>query len=402
MRNLRIQNIESDSSNINILKLVSCLIVIFTLNLNGNKLANIIGFLSIIFVLIYSIFNYFIYISKHKIIFKYDLILMCFAQIYLLILIINIGSFTKYRAIINIFEFFSLAIFTIVLSNVNYDNIKIADKLTTINFIIFIVISIVTYLNNSNSIYNSYRSIYQNPNSLGIIAMSFFGTSILFLKLTNLKRYYFFSIAFLILTILSKSRSALIGILFSFIIYLIYNIISKNKRRWRVFFIFFLLSLSIIVVLYINITKFDFYYKLATTIYEFTGKNILSGRQIVWSHLINLVKNKLWLGYGSGAQLSNYSNIQLSAHNLFLQILFQNGLIGLVTFIIFLFIVWNNLYSSKQNQITRLSSSLFCGILFLNLFEVTLIQNNMAAALIQWFIISIGLNKAKMEQINTK
>lgn len=63
---------------------------------------------------------------------------------------------------------------------------------------------------------------------------------------------------------------------------------------------------------------------------DFSGKNLLSGRQDVWEEIIKMLPNHLIFGHGLGAKVQDYTNLPLSAHNLYLQVLFSNGDIGFI------------------------------------------------------------------------
>lgn len=374
--------------------LFSLFMILFTLNLTKNGIVNSIGFISIISWLLFCFFYYYTQTLKNYKIYRIDLTIIIYASLYFMILIINSIKYPTYRSLINTVEFAFLVTFILTFSNLNYDNINKIDKFFSASIIMFFLMSFVFYFRDKNTIQSS---IFANSNTLGIIAMALFGISLILYEMTRDKKFRFYSYIFVLQTILSKSRSSIGGIFIFAIVYFIYGKISKSKKRWNLFFILLIFSFMVLPIVYINLENYSFYPELYLLIYKYTGKTLLSGRQIIWSQLLSLVNNRPFLGYGTGALISSYTGLNLSAHNLFLQILFQNGIIGLFTFFGFLLIIWNFLYSKINNKLSRIVSSLFCGILFINLFEVTLIQNNMAAAILQWFIVTIGLNRTKSD-----
>jgi O-antigen ligase len=127
---------------------------------------------------------------------------------------------------------------------------------------------------------------------------------------------------------------------------------------------------------------------------KYTGKNILSGREHVWETLLFLIKQQPFFGYGSGALLRDFIDTSLSAHNLYLQVSLQIGLIGLGLLVLILTLVWMMYLNGKGNPKVRLVASFFIGTLTYQLFEVTLTQNNFGLAIIQWVIIGLGISYA--------
>ena len=112
------------------------------------------------------------------------------------------------------------------------------------------------------------------------------------------------------------------------------------------------------------------------------------------------------MGYGTGTTLSSLNGITLSAHNLYIQIMIQNGLIGIFLFLSIIIAIWNILYYGKEDRIVKLCSSFLLGTLAINMFEVTFLQNNLSVMIMQWFFISVGvsraLNKSKTILTDTK
>lgn len=77
--------------------------------------------------------------------------------------------------------------------------------------------------------------------------------------------------------------------------------------------------------------------------------------------IIPLLKNAMWFGYGTGSAgeglsnlFTNSNSVFVSAHNLFLKVQMELGLIGLISFSIFLFITMIHIW--KVNQSLRIPS----------------------------------------------
>lgn len=56
--------------------------------------------------------------------------------------------------------------------------------------------------------------------------------------------------------------------------------------------------------------------------------------------------------------------------------------------------IWNLFYINKDDKVVKFCACFFIGTLYQNVFEVTLLQNNMSIAIMQWFIIAVGVSKS--------
>lgn len=132
-------------------------------------------------------------------------------------------------------------------------------------------------------------------------------------------------------------------------------------------------------------------YYLNIISFHYTGKNILSGRHVLWSILFNAIKDRLWLGWGGGALLSNFTDYNLSSHNLFLQIALQLGLLGLLIFITWLYVVWKEIIKLKYTPYSGITAGFYVSLLITQVFEVTLTQNNISLSLPFWILLGFSL-----------
>jgi O-antigen ligase len=125
-----------------------------------------------------------------------------------------------------------------------------------------------------------------------------------------------------------------------------------------------------------------------------TGKDIFTGRQIIWDHVLQRIQHAPWLGHGLGTVPATYGNVHeydgKSIHNLYLQIWYQTGLIGLVLLILTLRQKYKDLTNADRaaDRPAQLAATYLIGILVIQTFEVDLTQNNFAAALGMWLIIT--------------
>jgi O-antigen ligase len=380
-------------SNQNIFNMFAISLLFITLNNVFNPLIGDIGFFSILLILVISsqIFL-FVFMKKNS----FNKVKKKFFIIYfVLILVFSLGTLMNLttRGFITLGELILVINFFLLYSMLNYEKPYLNYNFIFLCLTIYLFVycyGIFRYSINSNN----YSSIYRNPNILGYISLLFSGISLVTFSLSRKKIYFVYAILFSFFVYLSGSRSSMIAGLMIIFLYIIYKYLSKNKFTWNLILVIILVSIFTIIYVYPNIMNFSWYAKFANTVYKITGKSLLSGRQIIWKQSMNLIAQKPLFGYGTGTQLSNISNIQLSAHNLYIQILLQNGIIGLLVFIFLIISIWNLLYINKDDKVVRFCSCFFIGILYQNVFEVTFLQNNMSAAIMQWFIIAVGVSKS--------
>ena len=211
------------------------------------------------------------------------------------------------------------------------------------------------------------------------------------------KKFYIIEIFFLIyITLEVESRSVLIMIFVSLFIYYIWRFITKNKSIYRMTFfaIVIVLVLFTFFYLYLSTNTNELVFKVNEISQKLFNKNIFSGRQVLWIDAINLIKEKWMFGYGTGVLGGQLIGVDISLHNLYIQLLIQNGVFGLISFIFLLYSIWMLFYHNKNSFIVRLTASFFVASIVHNNFEIILLQNQVAMALFQWFIFSIGTSYA--------
>lgn len=199
----------------------------------------------------------------------------------------------------------------------------------------------------------------------------------------------------------SDTRSIFLSVIFSLVTYLLWKVITRKKLWFYCYFFLILVFNFVVTVLYPKLYLLKNFHKYNMLSMEYTGKNLLSGRNVIWDKLTELIMLKPYFGYGAGVNPQNFINSDLSAHNLYIQISLQIGLIGLSFLLLFFFFIWRAFWNNRYDPKVILSSCYFIGILIYQLFEVTLTQNNFGLGLLQWIIIGLGLsyvfNKDKLK-----
>ncbi|MBV6624171.1 MAG: O-antigen ligase family protein [Rivularia sp. (in: Bacteria)] len=293
-----------------------------------------------------------------------------------------------------VFQVFLISSFAIGISLKKWDD-KHLNNFTIVSSI-FILFILVWWLALSRNI-NGFRAYLANPNVLAAFLWNF--QFFLFTKLiSSSKKKYIYTILIFISNLMiffTGARSLLISSIFSTLIYIFWGWWVTNKRKHNFVFSLFIAVIGFFIYFYAKIIpalNIAYYTQISR---DYTGKNLLSGRQVVWSLLIDKISEQPLFGYGSGTNPSDLIGTTLSSHNLYLQILIQIGFLGLITFIVLMFKIWNIYRIAYQDNIVRLSASFMIGILIHQSFEVTLIQNNLAVGLLQFMVISIGISRTK-------
>lgn len=181
------------------------------------------------------------------------------------------------------------------------------------------------------------KGIFGHKNILGIFGA--FGCLISHYTYSKKKKYYYIIvlIACLGLLLFSKSVTALLALLLSYAIY--YMVVSVSGRIWVL-----MAGISLVTLLFLLNTFVQ--YDIISSMFGHLGKDMtLTGRSILWGVLIDIGLKKPVFGYGYGsffrgeetAWLTNLMGWDAShAHNGFLQVFLESGLVGLALVICFI------------------------------------------------------------------
>ncbi len=139
--------------------------------------------------------------------------------------------------------------------------------------------------------------------------------------------------------------ATIVSISFVFMIYLKYYI-GRNKEKLKIVFIIFITFLLLIIVIYILYIKTSL---LQVIIYKTSRSDISTGRFELYRKILDATSSQNII-FGNG--LGNLSNtIGTSSHNIYLQLLYEQGLLGLFLYIIFF--LNNILLTIKRIRITK-------------------------------------------------
>ncbi len=283
----------------------------------------------------------------------------------------------------------------IAMAHIDYR--KIADRiyLIDIGILTYIVIMIGYYMTIEKP--RSYLFLYNNPNYLGLVCSLLIFLCLMAYGMTQEARYLIYLMPLVIVVYLSNSRTSLIALTIAFIVYVLWEVISKNKALYYGFFALLISGIVIVTMGYPIVNSLAESKNWDQEKVQKISKKLYNGRETVWLKSIDHFKEKPVIGYGVGTTLESLTpedEKQLSAHNIYVQLLLENGIIGLLVFVGLLGWIWKSLYKAAKEPLTRAGASALIGILVIGTFELTLLWQSISLGIFQWFMIGAGLSLA--------
>lgn len=234
---------------------------------------------------------------------------------------------------------------------------------------------------------------FQNNNALGLWLAVATIASIDFFRTTKGKFIY---LSFMLLAIyITGSRTSLGAVFLGIIVYFSWVIISKSKMLfWSIFLCNIILAFFVIILFSNQAYDLDQINEISQ---NSTGKNFLSGRNIVWPILLELIFQQPVFGWGGGVIIGDVIGMDLSAHNFYLQLLVQVGFLGLVLFIALIFYVWKLIWKFRNQKLAASACGSFLIVLMSQNFEVTILQNNLVLSYPMWGFLGAFLGGARSD-----
>jgi len=317
---------------------------------------------------------------------------------------------TLRRSALSVFVIFSIMVSCIYIK-----------KPTIILFIIYRVIAIsLTFniialvLGKGFSADGLFSGIHGHKNTAGLVASIALWASFSARYVLNQKNSLnlIIILGWVIVLLLTRSKTSITLCLLSPLIWYSINLIS-NKLKFSTFYSLVTVSCSLILCI-TSLLLFNGL-SLAEGISVLGGDISLTGRDFIWTFVLEYIFENpiLGVGYGafwdvgqSSANLGShghgriYLNFLHQAHNGYLDILVNLGIVGLISILVIIFqplkIITSNAY--KNNIFSQLSGILIVFIFLHNITESSLLRTthlNWVMILILFFIFSI-LNKKRL------
>jgi len=176
--------------------------------------------------------------------------------------------------------------------------------------------------------------------------------------------------------------------------------LSKVYGLWFGTFIVFLIML----VLFISYSNdFELFGQVEALVSDQTGRSLHSGRQLIWPIALEEISNKPVFGNGAGFLINSLPGSETwSAHNAYLQVSMQVGLIGLSLLLYALYITLKNMQVKANAEVSFVFMVIWLMIVVYNCLEVSLIQNAMPIVVVQWLIFGLlnGVAISKNGKVN--
>lgn len=272
-----------------------------------------------------------------------------------------------------------------IFSNITWTKfqVKLLSSLFYVSFPILLAISFVA-------------TDVLNKNTIGAYSflLAFFPLLYLIGYSKNLKRTHVLLIYILtaIIVFTSDSRSIIISAFFTLLTFIAWRFITSKKIIFNLYFLSIIGISYWFIVVWPKVYTWKYFYVLDDFSIKLTDKGLLTGRERIWERLVEYITQKPLLGYGSTTVQSDFVASELSAHNMYIQIGLQTGLVGISLLVLFFFFTWKTFWLNKFDRKIALAASFLIGIIVYQIFEVTLTQNLFGLGLLQWIIIGLGLS----------
>lgn len=149
-----------------------------------------------------------------------------------------------------------------------------------------------------------------------------------------------------VLTVIKAWSATAIVSLFFIIISFSLNLKKKIKPVYS----FFRLSI-IYAVVWLVLVRFNSLESFQAIIVDLLNKDLtLSGRTRIWAVVFDAIPQSLWYGYGINTKVLAGVHTYFVAHNMILQTLLDNGLIGLILLILCIIIAGFNLQKFRYSR----------------------------------------------------
>lgn len=330
-----------------------------------------------LFVFITLLIKQDIYIDQIKMFTPYFLMILLY--------VFNLRLWTTDSAINNIIFYITYGLFFFVVININWKRYHF-KLFHFASYVGLFILLIYTLFDLSNI----------NTNRIGIISFVLtFYPLIYIIKYKNKKKSSLLFLFLLSGTIIfiSGSRSVMIAIAFMLLTITIWKLITANKLFFKLYFLAISFFVAGYTIIYPNLhrllTNFDYYQYLMI---KYTGKAIYSGRNVIWDTLLKAISEKPYLGHGTGALAAHFLGTEQSAHNLYLEITLQIGIVGLALFTIFLYMIWKQFWIKKHDPTVILGASFFVALIVHQTNEVLLIKNSVPINFMIWLAFGLVIS----------
>lgn len=239
---------------------------------------------------------------------------------------------------------------------------------------------------------NNTNICFGNLNTVGVL---YFTVALLYFCLRNrMDRvlYYLFQANFLLLILISNTRTALLLYVLFFALCFAFG--HFRVKRLKPLFVLSLAVVAGFIFLYYNIHALPIYTWLDELSMRIFDKHIDSGRPRLWQLTVATVGEKWLFGLGTGFELSD-----TSPHSSYFDFYMQNGAAGVALFVA---IVWA-LFSAKGKAAPCRQNKGYVMIVFVILFYnalgLVISRPGSASGLLMWLLLSLPFIARKRGEV---
>lgn len=234
-----------------------------------------------------------------------------------------------------------------------------------------------------------------NPNGLAITALSLLGMVVYFGLQSGVpkQQLYFVGATAIFLIAVSGSRSVLMALTMATVALMCMRAARRLPFLSGVIFVA-VLTPSFLLSYLTMFPDGELANWVNSVSNDMFGKRLSSGRGDIWSPV--LAHTNWAIGAGPGSHPSEVTGSGLSAHNWYLQSLYQVGLLGTVPVVLAVLVLWFRSAHAKLVPAARWAAAFVAAILSVQFFEVSLTQNHLATAIPFWVVAGDALRRMQV------
>jgi O-antigen ligase len=241
---------------------------------------------------------------------------------------------------------------------------------------------------------SQFQSYIRNPNILGVFisCLLFFPLAALHMVKQWGKGILLIGIAIAFVLIYVSSARAVILLLLT--VFGAKLVLMVSKKLFSLLFFAVILFNFVFFMVYSLLAKTKYFTTLNNLSIETFGKSFFSGREDIWEPALRFGLHEPFFGYWIGIAPKDYlegTNL-VHAHNQYLQLFLESGIVGIACFVLFLFGIWKVYQRGIDSKLVQWSACFFLGILIYQNVEISLFFNMQPIGIFQWLIIAVGIS----------
>lgn len=247
---------------------------------------------------------------------------------------------------------------------------------------------------------NRFGYSYLNTNLASVFALCliFFQSLLLTSKNKFIKAAQFILIlGTLIIIYITSSRATLIVTLVVFIAWILMKYAPHIFSK--VFHAVLLINILFIVI-YTKMTESSILNYINNFSQMIFNKELFSGRESIWNEAVDFGLKSPLIGFRIDIQPEDYipNTPYAHVHNYYIQVFLESGLLGLISFILVIYVIWRMYMKNLDSKIVQICSCFFIGILVYWNLDLSSFFVNKAIGLMFWFIIGLGISASIYNQ----